>query len=175
METKNIKYPYLPEGRTILYVSEDNPYIIEAKNTCIEQATDWGHPSGAVIVKDGEIIGRGALSSKLNNKKLIKLHHLGWCIRRILKIKSGKKYWLCPGCVDVYNHSEQMAIKDAVKNNKNTEGADMYFWGHWWCCESCWGQIIRAKLGNVYLVEGSEIMFNKKDPNNIVGRIFDKI
>lgn len=175
METKNIKYPYLPEGRTILYVSENNPYMLEAKKTCIEQATDWIHPSGAVVLQNEKIIGRGALQSRLNNRRLIKFHHEGWCIRKFFKIPSGEKYWLCPGCVEVYNHSEQMAIKNAFQNNEDTKGADMYFWGHWWCCESCWNQIIKAGIKNIFLMEKSEIFFNKTNPNHIVGKIFDNI
>ena len=157
--SKNIKYPYLPTGRTILYVEENNPYMLEAKKTCKEQATDFGHSSGAVVVKNGKIIGQGALQSRLKNKKLIKLHARGWCIRKILKIKSGKKYWLCPGCADFDHHSEAMAVKNALKNKIDMSGSDIYLWGHWWCCKSCWDKMIKAGIKNVYLLEDSDNIF----------------
>ena len=86
-DQKNIKYPYLPEGRTILYVPEDNIYIQEAKKFSFEHATDRRYPSGALIVLGGEVVGRGALCARLKSKKLIKLHQDGWCIRKMLKIK----------------------------------------------------------------------------------------
>ncbi len=171
-EVKKIEYPYLPEGRSIDYVPEDNVFLLEAKKTCKDMATDWGHPSGAVVVLGGKVIGRGALRSQLSHKKLIKLHLNGWCVRKFLKIKSGQRYWLCPGCAGFEDHSESRAVKDAVKHQGNIKGADMYFWGHWWCCKPCWDKIIKAGINRVFLMEGSEVLFNPKNPKNIIGDIF---
>jgi deoxycytidylate deaminase len=47
-------------------------------------------------------------------------------------------------------------------------------WGHWWCCKPCWDNMIAAGIKNVYVIEGSEILFNKKDSSNIIGHQFDK-
>lgn len=172
MQTKNIKYPYLPEGRTILYVPENNPFIQEAKKVAFEQATDRRYIAGAVVVLDGKIIGRGALHSKVKNKKLIQLHQKGWCIRRMLKVKTGQKYWLCPGCCAPINHSEPTAIRDAQSKGNNTNGADLYLWGHWWFCKDCWDAMIAAGIKNVYLMEDSEELFNLDSPKNIIGKQF---
>jgi deoxycytidylate deaminase len=173
METTTIKYPYLPEGRTILYVPENNPYIVEAKKVAFEQATDRRYIAGAVIAQDGKIIGRGALHSGVKNKKLIELHQKGWCIRRTFKIKSGQKYWLCPGCAAPKNHSEPTAIRNAKKNGYETKGADLYLWGHWWFCKDCWDAMISAGIKNVYLMEDSENLFNLDSPKNIIGHQFE--
>lgn len=172
METKNIQYPYLPKGRTILYVPANNPFILEAKKVAFEQATDRRYVAGAVVVSNGKVIGRGALHSKIKNKKLIQLHQDGWCIRRMLKIKSGEKYWLCPGCAAPRNHSEPTAIRNARKTGHDTKGADLYLWGHWWFCKDCWNVMIAAGIKNVYLMENSEVLFNLDNPNNIIGKQF---
>jgi hypothetical protein len=54
------EYPYLPAGRSILYVPITNPFMAEAKRVCMKYSTDHNHPTGAVVVKDGMVIGRGA-------------------------------------------------------------------------------------------------------------------
>lgn len=154
-----ITYPYLPNGRDIKYVSQDNFFMREAKKVCLENSTDGNHPTGSVIVKDGTIIGKAANKSFLKNKNLIKIHKDYLCIRKLLKIKTGTKYWLCPGCAQFKHHSEQMALRDAVKKGFDTNGADLYLWGHWWCCKPCWDKIIEAGIKNVFLLEDSQILF----------------
>ncbi len=173
METKKIQYPYLPEGRDFMYVSEDNSYMREAKRVAFERATDRRYLAGAVIVLNGNIVGRGALRSRIKNKRLIKLHRGGWCVRRIFRVKTGEKYWLCPGCCAPRNHSEPTAIRNAQRAEGNTIGADLYLWGHWWCCKDCWDAMISAGIKNVYLLEDSEILFNKGHPDNVIGRQFE--
>ena len=53
-----MKYPYLPPGKTILYVSEDNVFMQAAK-ALLHQSGCTKQPTGAVIVKNGQIIGQG--------------------------------------------------------------------------------------------------------------------
>lgn len=155
-----IKYPYLPEGRLIKYVSAGDVFIKEAERTCLELATDRSVPTGSVIVLNNKIVAQAGNLSRLSGKKLTELHKNGWCIRRILKIPTGKKYWLCPGCALPKYHSEQLAIKEAKKKGININGADLYLWGHWWCCKPCWDKMIEAGIKDVYLLSGSEILFN---------------
>lgn len=152
-------YPYLPSGRAILYVPLGNEFMREAEKVRNELSSDKNYPTGAVIVKGGKIIGRGANRSALKNSKLIKFHREKFCVRRFLKIPSGQKYWLCPGCASSRNHAEPMAIKDARKNGQNLKGADLYLFGHWWCCKNCWDKMIAAGINNVYLVEGASELF----------------
>ena len=164
METKTIKYPYLPEGRTILYVGIDNPFMQEAKKVAREFSLDKAMPNGTVFVKNGEIIARGANGSNY--------HDTHECERVKRGIPTGQGYELCEGC-HPKNHGEPKAVKDAKEHGKDTNGADAYLWGHWWCCEPCWNEMIKAGIKDVYLLENSEVLFNKENPNNIVGKQFE--
>lgn len=161
METRTIKYPYLPEGRNFLYVPENNPYIQEAKKYAREHSLDFFTPTGSVIVVDEKIIGMGA-----NGSDYHKTHE---CERVKQNIPSGQGYELCEGC-HPKNHSEPKAIHSAKESSYDTKGADLYLWGHYWCCEPCWNAMISAGIKNVYLMEGSEVLFNKNSEKNIIGR-----
>ncbi len=163
-DPKNIKYPYLPDGRTILYVPEDNRYMKIVKEFARLNSLDKSIQTGSVVVKDGNIIGRGANGSTY--------HETHECGRVKQKIPTGQEYELCEGC-HPKNHSEPKAVANAKDTGHDTNGADLYLWGHWWCCEPCWNAMIGAGIKNVYLLEDSEILFNKENPNNIVGKQFE--
>ena len=150
-----MQYPYIPPGRDLKYVSENNSFMTEAKNIRNYSSTDKNHPTGAVLVKDGIIIGKSANQSKINNKYLLELHGKGVCIRKILKIKSGSKYWMCPGCASSKYHAEYGAVVDAQTKGVETINSDLYLFGHWWCCKPCWDKMIEAGVKDVYLVEGA--------------------
>jgi deoxycytidylate deaminase len=164
MENKAIKYPYLPEGRSIGYVSAENEYMAAAKAFAAAESKDNVMPGAAVLVKDGTIIARGANGSDY--------HELHGCERIRQGIPTGQGYELCEGC-HPKNHSEPSAIADAVSRDEDTRGADLYLWGHWWFCESCWDAMIAAGIRNVYLLEHSEVLFNKAHPGNSIGRQFE--
>jgi len=168
----NIEYPYLPEGREILYVLEDDSFMKEAKETARNFSTDRLHPTGAVIVKDGEIVIRVANQVFLKHPKFQEWHQKGLCSRKFLKIKSGTKYWLCPGCAGHESHSEARGALEAKNKGMDIFDTDLYLWGHWWCCKPCWDKMISAGIKNVYLLEGSEKLFNAKHPDNILGNQF---
>lgn len=161
----NIQYPYIPLNRTIEYVPKDNAFILMAKEFARKNSLDKTMPGAAVVVKDGEVIGIGANGSDYHEKH--------GCERVRQGCGSGKGYELCEGC-HPKNHSEPSAIADAQSNEFSTEGADIYLWGHWWCCESCWNVMIAAGIAQVYLMEGSEVLFCKEHPDNIVGRQFEE-
>ncbi len=164
MANSNIKYPYLPKGRTVEYVSVNNEYIQEAKKYARENSLDKTMPTGSVVVKDSAVIGRGANGSDY--------HQTHECERVKQHIPTGQGYELCEGC-HPKNHSEPKAIKNAKDQGNDTNGADLYLWGHWWCCEPCWNAMVEAGIKNVYLMEDSEILFNKENPSNIVGKQFE--
>lgn len=159
----SISYPYLPEGRSFKYVPVTDPFMAECKKVTLEQSTEYNHPTGSVIVKDGKIVGTGANQSIFKNRKIQEFHKKHFCIRRFFKIKTGTKYWMCPGCAQFHNHAEPRSIRDAHRRNgaKSTEGADMYHWGHWWCCKPCWDAMIAAGIKDVYLVEGATEQFKR--------------
>ncbi len=144
------QYPYLPEGRTILYVSKNNPFILEAekiagKTGCVKQAT------GAVVVKDGKIIGRGC-----NAGKRVEI-----CPRVERGSKTGEDYHFCKELCLQEGHGEVTSIKDAKQKGHDTTDADLYLYGHWWCCKNCWDTMIAAGINNVYLLEGATEKFRQ--------------
>ena len=161
---QDIKYPYLPEGRTIKYFAETHPCLVIAREMAQRHSLDKIMPGGAIIVKDGYVLGKGANGSNHHEKH--------GCERVRLNCKTGEGYELCEGC-HPNNHSERRAINDANhQRSHSTKGADLYLWGHWWCCQSCWDAIKEAGIANVFLVRDSEILFNKDHPDNIIGRQF---
>jgi deoxycytidylate deaminase len=162
---KNIVYPYLPQGREIKYVSMDNPFMARAKEVARTISLDKTMPGAAIVVLNGEVVGVGA-----NGSEYHKDHE---CERVKQGCKSGEGYELCEGC-HPKNHSEPSAIMNALLEGYSTQGADLYLWGHWWCCKPCWNTMIEAGIKDVYLLEGSEMLFDKNHPDNIVGRQFEK-
>ncbi len=165
-----VNYPYLPSNREIKFVPVDNQFMREAKAVCQKLSTDMFHPTGAVVVKGNAIIGVGANQSGYKHKFLINMHQKWMCFRRWLKIKSGTHYWVCPGCSTHKQHAEGRAVRDAIAKNADISGSDLYLWGHWWCCQPCWDAMINAGVKDVYLLENSVELFNRSNPNNIIGK-----
>ncbi len=162
--TPKIELPYLPEGRTILYVPENNPYMLAAKEVAMNESTDRKTSTGVVVVNnEGNIVASAANKSALKNKFLLNTHK-NWCVRRICKIPSGQKYWMCPGCAAPKNHAESHTMRKAKKAGVDLTGSDVYLWGHWWACKDCWDSMIKAGIKNVYLMEGTENGYNNSNP-----------
>lgn len=149
-----------PEGYTQQYVPADNPYIQAAKKYACENSLDPQHRTGSAIVKNGEIIGLGTNGSNY--------HQLHGCYRKDHGIPSGEGYELCEGC-SPKNHSEPRAIENARSQGHDPKDSDIYLWGHFWLCEPCWNAVTAAGIKNVYLLEDSDILFDKTDPRNICG------
>jgi deoxycytidylate deaminase len=164
METKDqetIIYPYLPKGRTILLVPENNQHMLAAKETALTKSTVELHRTGAVIVdKDGTILTKEANQATFKNKFLLDTHKT-WCIRKLFKIPTGQKYWMCPGCASHKNHGEYRAAAELIKKfpQKVNAGLDLYLWGHWWCCKPCWDKMIEAGIKNVYVMKNASNLF----------------
>ncbi|MBI4281109.1 hypothetical protein HY628_02850 [Candidatus Uhrbacteria bacterium] len=143
-----IPYPYLPPGKQILYVPATDPFMAVAKELCESHTRFCRQPTVAVIVKDHRVIGVGKNGGE--NPPSV-------CKRKLLGCKTGEGYELCPGC-DPRNHAESSAIAAAPLSD--ISGADLYLYGHWWCCQPCWEVMTAAGIGNVYLVEGATETFN---------------
>lgn len=152
MPVSSINYPYLPAGREIRYVPEGDPFMREAREFAREHSLDKTVPTGSIIVKGGRVIGRGANGSDY--------HEEHGCARVRQGVPTGEHYELCEGC-HPKNHSEPRAIADARSRGEDPRGADLYLWGHWWCCKPCWDAMIAAGIRSAYLLEGSERLFNR--------------
>ena len=142
---------YIPEGQKLLFVPESNEFMQLAKQAALSASTDSKHPTGAVIVSKKVVLGEGANISQFHEK----LFCVRKVARKIFPVRSGEGYWMCPGC-SPKNHAEQTAIRNALQKQKSIKGADLYLWGHYWCCHSCWDQILRAGIANIYLMDGAE-------------------
>jgi deoxycytidylate deaminase len=156
-----LTYPYIPSGRSILYVEAENLFMQEARAFALAHSLDEAVKTGSVVVKDGVVIGRGTNGSDY--------HKTHVCERVVQKMPTGQGYELCEGC-HPKNHSESRAITDAIANGHDVTGADLYLWGHWWACEPCWNAIISANVKDVYLMKNSEVLFDRNNPNNILGK-----
>lgn len=163
-DDSKIPYPYMPEGRSIILVPEDNQFMklaLEAR----KKSNDALISTGIVAVKDGKVIGSDSNKAGYNNKLLIKWHQIWMCPRRWFKAKTGQKYWLCPGCATYQNHAESRLVNSFDKNAKlsDLKDADIYLAGHWWCCKPCWDNIIRAEVKNIFLMEGAKERFDSRN------------
>lgn len=86
------------------------------------------------------------------------------CVRKLLKVRSGTKYWLCPGCSTHHDHAESGAVRDALAKSgrEAVQGADVYLYGHYWCCKPCWDAMIAGGIRDVYVVERADELFGRK-------------
>lgn len=161
--SNGISFPYLPEGRKIDFVEESNPFMQIA---LAEKAksNDQLYPTGAVVVKDGKVVGQAHNRAGYKHKFLIDWHSRGFCPRRWFKIKTGQKYWLCKGCATSKNHAESTLVREFEKEGRLQElnDSDLYLAGHWWCCKPCWDNMIRAGIKNVFIMQGAKERFDKR-------------
>lgn len=152
MYQSSIPYPYLPPNRLIKYVPADNIFMIEAKKLA-DASTCFFIKTGAVIVLNNQIISRGS------NTGLVKVNT---CPRQERQVATGTHYEFCQEICGQEGHAEITAVKNAEKNRTETTNADLYLYGHWWCCEPCWAAMISAGIKDVYLVEGATELFNNR-------------
>ena len=117
-----------------------------------ECAGDRLFPVGIVLVKNGEVLVRAG--NGFNGKR--DDQHI--CPRVVRQSPSGEEYHLCDYCQSE-GHAEPMLIEAAQKAGVETEGADVYMYGHWWCCAPCWDVMEKAGINDVYLVEGAKELF----------------
>ena len=164
--SSEIVYPYMPAGPIFGFVDMNDPFMTEAYEYAREFSLDKIMPTASIIVSKGSVIGRGANGSTY--------HEQYECERVKRGIPTGQGYEVCEGC-HPKNHSEVSAIADALEKSKDLEGADVYLWGHWWCCEPCWQAMTQAGIRQVYLLERSHELFNKTHPANIVGQPFNQL
>ena len=118
------------------------------------------YQTGSVVVRGGEVTGA-------NNGAII---IPSTAAAREARDPDRTRLRIQEGC-----HPKTIASRvhsDAMKNGHDTVGADLYLWGHWWACAPCWNAIIESGIENVYLLEGSERLFNKAHHGNVIGRQF---
>jgi deoxycytidylate deaminase len=128
-----------------------------------DNSQDLLMPTAAIIVQNDKPIAFGANGSDF--------HQLHGCARQVAGSSTGEDYDLCEGC-HPKNHSESRAIRTAQTAHSEIKNAELYLWGHFGCCRSCWEVISEAEIAKVLILDNSEMLFNKKHPDNIVGDQF---
>jgi hypothetical protein len=140
----------------ILYVSPDNPYMIEARRVSLDQPpSKQPYKVGSVVVKNNQILGAA------NNYN--PYHEINGCERRRLNIPSGQDYHLCEGC-DTKTHSEPRAIKNAKDNGHDVTGAAIYMYGHYHACDDCMHAMKENGIACYYVVEDAAKLFATPTP-----------
>lgn len=144
-------YPYLPPKKVYSYVPATHPFMKAAKKMTsrVRKHFPGIAATSSIVARKDKIIGEG------KNKPI----HLSFCPRTAFECPSGEGYELCPRYCHSDNHSEVQVIRDAKERGENTRGANLYLYGHWWCCKPCWDVIMEAGIKNVYLVEGATEKF----------------
>ncbi len=148
-----VDYPFIPENRDFKFAASDDEFMNQAQKAQQVHAGDPSYPVGAVLVKNGEVI-----ASAGNGYNKGRQMHV--CPRLVQECPSGTGYDLCT-LHDSPGHAEQMVIQKAKENGLDTEGSDLYMYGHWWACEPCWNAIIEAGVKDVYLLDGADKEFDR--------------
>lgn len=159
---KEYDYPYMPPDRRLKYVDGSDPIMTATMMHARTHSLDATMPNASTLVHHNQILISAANGS---------IHHRVYgCARQLHDSATGEDYDLCVGC-QPQNHSERRVICLARENNMPTSDADLYLWGHFGCCRDCWSTIIAAGINDVILVRDANILFNKKHPKNIIGKL----
>jgi deoxycytidylate deaminase len=161
--------PFLPSNGTVELTDSHDPFMKEAELACKELSNELMQPTGAVIVKDGVVVARGANHAILP-VFLRNAHKQGLCSRKAFKVKSGTKYWLCPGCAAPSRHAEQRAVDDGLAKGLDLKGSTLYLYGHWWACEPCWNKVLSAGISVIKIRSDAQDLFRPESPQNILGK-----
>jgi len=149
------------ERPRVEYIDDDHPSMQEARHVkeaalADDTPIDENRPIGAVLVDDDTTLATGTNGSEYHVEE--------GCTRQELReqgedIPSGEGYDLCEGCGPEH-HAEQTAIDTAYEEgHEDLEGADIYMWGHWWCCDPCWDRMLEEGIDTVYLPSDAHTSF----------------
>ena len=158
-------YPYLPKDKSFSFVPKTHPMMAAAEEAAYQHSGCSWWQTGAVVVKNNTILGRGANTGQWQPL----------CPRYEKGCKTGEGYELCKTICKQTGHAEIIAIQDALKKNHTIKNAQLYLFGHWWCCENCWTTILEHNIQTVYLVENAHQLFTRQNREAVKKRIKEKI
>jgi deoxycytidylate deaminase len=162
----------MPKNIEIRVVDEAHPMMMRAKEYARAHSLDADTPTASVLVQNGVEISWGANGTDFHKRQENKeLYGQSGCWRVVNKAPTGQQYDRCEGC-SPKNHSEPRAIAAAHAKNEDLRGAELYLWGHWWCCESCCTAMAAAGITTVYILDTADMLFNDHHGGNILGRQF---
>ena len=114
-------------------------YYLDIAETVLERSTCSRSHSGALIVRNDEIVSTGYNGAPRGRSNCI---DLGYCIRERLGIPAGERYELCRSV-----HAEQNAIIQAARYGINIAGASIYI--NTQPCVVCAKMIINADIEEI--------------------------
>lgn len=151
------------------FVESSSDFMQYARDAALKLSKTSIFPIGIVAVKDGRMVGEAGNGSGYHEVNQNSPGHKKGCIRRFLseerernglsKFRSGEGFELCPGCSTDF-HAEANLIR-SVGNKSLLSGADVYMYGHFWCCEECWAKMKEVKIKRVFLCK--DIDFSDKE------------
>ena len=98
---------------------EKENYYLDIAQTVLERSTCLRRCSGAIIVRNDEIVATGYNGAPRGRKNCV---DLGFCVREQMRVPRGERYELCRSV-----HAEANAIISASRNE--CIGADLYLVG----------------------------------------------
>lgn len=156
------------------YLSDENQFVLAAKKAAIEHSLTSIFPIGIIAEKDEKIIVEAGNGNGYHENNQDTPGHRKGCIRRFLndereknglnKFKGGEGFELCPGC-HTDSHAEANLIKRAKEIGvyENLKDANIYMYGHFWCCKSCWEKMLAAGVKNIYLPKSADKFKDKEE------------
>lgn len=139
-----------------------NKFMQAAYRAWRDESTEVNHPTGCAIVKNGKIITAAGNQAKVKNKLLQSWHkNKNLCVRKILKIPSGRGYWVCPLCATHQDHAESLAAKNILKLGLDAKGGEAYLFGHFYPCEPCLENLRKVGVEKTYVVENAPELFTR--------------
>lgn len=136
-------------------IEEIEKYYIQVAYAHAMQSEDPSTQNGAILVKDGEIIGVGHNQFPKGINGIVKNTEERWN-------NKDQKYKLVV-------HAETAAILDAAKKGNSTEGSTMY--GCWVSCLDCTRDIIHAGIKEL-VGHKHQYMTDRPDWNNKINESF---
>lgn len=142
------------------FVSETHPLMQASKKAGVEYSLTPNYPIGIVAAIDDKVIVAAGNGNGYHESNQETEGHLNGCKRMFIsqervknggeKIKPGQEFDLCPGCHTDF-HAESNLIRKAAEKGINLGGADVYMYGHYWCCGPCWEKMDKAGIRKVFL------------------------
>ena len=143
-----------------------SPFWDAAKEAAVKHSLTPDFPIGIIAVKNNEVVAEAGNGNGYHQKNENTEGHKDGCVRKYLRqeaknagyaIPKGLSHDMCPGC-----HTDSHAEANLIKTRANLEGADIYMYGHFWCCKSCWQKMKAAGVNDVYLPEDN-MKFDTKE------------
>lgn len=158
--------PETVEGVLYMYASLDHPHMRAAydyaKSLYIVKGWNAMTSPATALVKNNEVVVVANAGDEWHQRQ-------GACERVRLNLQAGVGYDQCPGC-HPDNHSEKVAVRKAQLAGIDLTGAEAYMYGHWWYCASCLQTLLGAGVTTFYILENADVLFDRKDPNTVVGK-----